>query len=204
MTHLCVSKLTSIASDNGLSPGRRQAIIWNNAGILWIGPLGTNFSEILIEIQTFSLKKIRLKMSSAKCCSFRLGLNVLYHYFECIYVTHLTICARIAWWRHQMETFSALLALCVGDSPVTGEFPTQRPVTRSFDVFFDLGLNKRLSKQSWDWWSEIPSCPLWRHCNGSTWFSPQLITVKHKTEGVSLMKYYRYLFNRTVNEKVVG
>ena len=70
-------KLTIIGSDNGLSPERRQAIIWTNAGILLIGPLGTNFSEILIEIQTFSLKKIRLKMSTAKCCSFCLGLNVL-------------------------------------------------------------------------------------------------------------------------------
>ena len=50
-----------------------------------------------------------------------------------------------AWWRHQMETFSALLALCAGNSPVTGEFPSQRPVTWSFDVFFDLHLNKRLS-----------------------------------------------------------
>ena len=77
VTHICVSKLTIIGSDNGLSPERRQAIIWTNAGILLIGPLGTNFSEILIEIRTFSLKKIRLKMSSAKCCSFRLGLNVL-------------------------------------------------------------------------------------------------------------------------------
>ena len=52
------------------------------------------------------------------------------------------------WWRHQMETFSALLDICGGNSPVTGEFPTQRPVTRSFNVFFDLLLNKRLSKQS--------------------------------------------------------
>ena len=60
------------------------------------------------------------------------------------------------WWRHQMETFSALLALCVGNSPVTGEFPAQRPVTRSFDVSFDLCLNKRLSKQSWGRWSETP------------------------------------------------
>ena len=51
-----------------------------------------------------------------------------------------------------METFSALLALCAGNSPATGEFPAQRPVTRSFDVFFDLRLNKRLSKQSWGWW----------------------------------------------------
>ena len=80
VTHICISKLTIIGSDNGLSPERRQAIIWTNAGILLIGPLGTNFSEILIEIQTFSLKKIRLKMSSAKCCSFRLGLNVLTHW----------------------------------------------------------------------------------------------------------------------------
>ena len=54
----------------------------------------------------------------------------------------------ISWWRHQMETFSALLALCAWNSPVTGEFHTQRPVTRSFDVFFDLRLNKLLSKQS--------------------------------------------------------
>ena len=77
VTHLCISKLTSIASDNGLSPGRRQAIIWNNAGILLIGPLGTNFSEILIKIQTFSLKKIRLNMSSAKCRPFCHGLKVL-------------------------------------------------------------------------------------------------------------------------------
>ena len=77
MTHICVGKLTIIGSDDGLTPERRQAIIWTNAGILLIGPLGTDFSEILIEIQTFSLKKIRLKMSSAKCCSFRPGLNVL-------------------------------------------------------------------------------------------------------------------------------
>ena len=67
--------------------------------------------------------------------------------------------------RHQMETFSALLAICAGNSPVPGEFPAQRPVTRSFDVFFDLRLNKRLSKQSWDWWFETLSRPLWRHCN---------------------------------------
>ena len=61
------------------------------------------------------------------------------------------------WWRHQMETFSASPALCAGNSPVTGEFPSQRPVTRSFDVFFDLHLNKRLSKQSWVWWFEAVS-----------------------------------------------
>ena len=53
-----------------------------------------------------------------------------------------------SWWRHQMETFSALLAICAGNSSVAGNFPAQRPVTRSFDVFCDLRLNKRLSKQS--------------------------------------------------------
>ena len=77
VTHLWISKLTSIASDNGLSPGRRQAIIWTNAGILLIGPLGTNFREILSEIHTFSFKKMRLKMSSGKWRPFCLGLNVL-------------------------------------------------------------------------------------------------------------------------------
>ena len=77
VTHICVVKLTIIGSDNGLSPGRRQAIIWTNAGILLIGPLGTNFIEILAGIQTFSFKKMHLKMSSAKWRPFCLGLNVL-------------------------------------------------------------------------------------------------------------------------------
>ena len=77
VTHICVSKLTIIGSDNGLSPDRRQAIIWTNAGILFIGPLGTNFSEILIEILTFSFKKMCLKVSSVKWRPFCLGLNVL-------------------------------------------------------------------------------------------------------------------------------
>ena len=70
------------------------------------------------------------------------------------------------WWRHEMETFSALLALCAGNSPVDGEFPAQRPVTRGFDIFFDLHLNKRFSKQSWGWWFETSSRSLWRHRDG--------------------------------------
>ena len=60
---------------------------------------------------------------------------------------------------------SALLAICAGKSPVAGEFPAQRPVTRNFDVFFDLRLTKRLSKQSQGWWFETLSRLLWRHCN---------------------------------------
>ena len=82
MTHICVSELTIIGSDNGLSPGRRQAIICNNARLLLIEPLGTNFREISIGIQTFSLKKTHLNMSSVKWRPFCLGLNVLkkFHY----------------------------------------------------------------------------------------------------------------------------
>ena len=68
------------------------------------------------------------------------------------------------WWRHQMETFSALLAFCAGNSPATGEFPSQRPATRSFNIFFHRCLNKWLGKQSRGWWFETPSCSLWRHC----------------------------------------
>ena len=77
VTHICVSRLTITGSDNGLSPGRRQAIIWTSAGIMLIGPLGTNFIENLSEILTLSFTKIRLKVSSAKWRPFRLGLNVL-------------------------------------------------------------------------------------------------------------------------------
>ena len=74
---ICVSKLAIIGSDNGLSPGRRQAIIWTNAGILLIWNLGTNFSEMLSEIHTFSFKKMHVKMSSATWRQLCIGLNVL-------------------------------------------------------------------------------------------------------------------------------
>ena len=77
VTHICVGNLTIIGSDNGLSPGRRQAIVWINAEILLIGPVGTNFSEILIGIHKFSFTKMHLKMTSAKWRPFSLGLNVL-------------------------------------------------------------------------------------------------------------------------------
>ena len=76
-THICVSKLTIIGSDNGLSPGRRQAIIWTNAGILLIRPSETNFNEMFIEILAFSLMEMCLKVSSAKWRPFHLGLNVI-------------------------------------------------------------------------------------------------------------------------------
>ena len=87
VTHICVSELTIIASDNGLSPGRRQAIIWTNTGILLIEPYGTNFSEILIAILTFSITKMSLKVSSGIKRPSCLGLNVLKHRIEIIFRT---------------------------------------------------------------------------------------------------------------------
>ena len=177
----CVGKLTTIGSDNGLSPGQRQAIIRTIAGTLLIGPLGTNFSDILIRIQTFSFKKMHLKMWSAKWRPF--------------------VSAPICWWKiivckvgeceedhmkaaviinihpamngivqSSMMTssngniFRVTGPLC-GELTGPGEFPTQRPVTRSFDVYFDLRPNKRLRKQWRGWWFETQSCSLWRHCN---------------------------------------
>ena len=79
-----------------------------------------------------------------------------------------------------MEKFSALLAICAGNSSVPGEFPAQKPVTRSFDVFFDLRLNERLSKQLWGWWFETLSRPLWRHRNVDdiNWNMDQTIIIR--------------------------
>ena len=89
---------------------------------------------------------------------FSQDLNVMHHF-----ASIPQFCS--TWWRPQMDTFSALLALCAGNSPVTGGFPSQRPVMQVFIVFFDLHLNKRLSKQSWGWWFETPSRSLCHHCN---------------------------------------
>ena len=88
--------------------------------------------------------------------------------------------------------FFALLAICAGNSPATGEFPTLRPVTRSLGVFFDdLRVNKRLSKQSWGWWFETPSRSLWRHCNDSvqinTWY---LLDTKPLHEQMFAYRYW--------------
>ena len=100
VTHICVGNLTIIGSDNGLSPGRRQAIIWTNAGILLIRTLGTNFSEILGEIHSFSYSKIHLKMSSAKWRPFCLGLNELMP--QDLTDDKSTLVQIMAWWRHTM------------------------------------------------------------------------------------------------------
>ena len=95
---------------------------------------------------------------------------------------------RITWRRHQMETFSALL----GNSPVPDEFPAQRPVTRSFDVFFDLRLNKRLSKQSWGWWFETLSSQLWRHSNELSFSHADVLVFFSLTRGIFLYADVRF------------
>ena len=111
----------------------------------------------------------------------------------------------IAWWRHQMETLSVLLALCEGNPPVTGGFPSHRPVTHSFGVFFDLW-NKRLRKQSRHRRFEMPSRSLWRHRNNRSvsnskvklfWSSPDSIghrspSIRHRSD---TSKSYRYLID---------
>ena len=110
MTQICVSKLTIIDSDNGLSPGRRQTIIWTNVGIWLIGPLGTNFSEILIEIYTFSFTKMHLKMSSEKRRPSCLGLNVLkYNHIMWVLLNQSYIHNNaVMWWNLQNTNIASL------------------------------------------------------------------------------------------------
>ena len=127
-------------------------------------PVGnsTAFSKVVINQQPIATKTVKLLSQRLKRLSLHCG-DQRHSEFLCFGRR-----PNRTWWRHQMETFSALPAFCVGNSPVTGEFLTQRPVTRSFDVFFDLHLNKRLRKQSWGWWFETLSFALWRHCNEVT------------------------------------
>ena len=119
VTHICVGKLTIIGSDNGLSPERRQAIIWTNVGILLIRPLGTNFSEFLVEILIFSFKKMRLKLSSAKWRPFCLGLNELRKHTACnhfIFLLHVIIDLMhrtISWQSQKSECVSILNLLSI-------------------------------------------------------------------------------------------
>ena len=105
--HICAPNLPIIGSDNGLSPGQRQAVTWTNAGLLLIRHLGTNFGEIIIGIQTFSFKKMHLKMSSAKWRPFCLGLNVLNSGWS------LTCGARLIGFAETMATQSDLLHMWI-------------------------------------------------------------------------------------------
>ena len=100
-----------------------------------------------------------------------------------------------------METFSALLAICAGNSPVSGEFPTQRPVTQNFDVFFDLRLDGRLSKHSWGWWLETPACPLWRQSNEQNTFQNNPSRLSRISEFSNLKNVVRNVFLEYSNLK---
>ena len=101
------------------------------------------------------------------------------------------------WWRHQMEIFSALLARWAGNSPVIGEFPSQRSVTRSFDVFFDLCVNKRLSKQWLRQWFVTLSCSLWRHCNVSH-YSTLMVILPMPCWGCRVIPFL-FIFSMAIN-----
>ena len=112
------------------------------------------------------------KQSTTKPCAYFLGYTVCSSWIikitfctKLLFINRLYIHICISWWCHQMEIFSALLALCVRNSPVTGEFPSQRPVTRSFDAFLPAPWIKRLSKNSCGWWLQTPSRSLWRRGN---------------------------------------
>ena len=126
-------------------------------------PLAALHNKAWIKSLTFHRQYFKCISSfSLKC----VPQGYLYTYNVVPYIhIHKDKKIRMSWWRHQMAPFSALLAICAGNSRVTGDFPTQRPVTRSFDAFFDLGLNKRFSKQSQGWWFDTPLRLLWRHCN---------------------------------------
>ena len=114
----------------------------------------------------------------------------------------------IPWWHHLMGTFSTILTLCEENLLVTGGFPSERPVTQSFDVFFDLRLNNRLSKQSGCQWFEMPSCSLWHHCDGDWWipFTQSPVDSPHKGQwcGALIFSLMHAWTNRWVNVHDAG
>ena len=118
------------------------------------------YTDFTMSLSSSSIRENRMCKSPGKLndgCWFMMATAGQVNGREESPMVHNTEVDTLPGWRHQMETFSALLALCAGNSLVTGEIPAQRPVTLSFDFFFDQHLNKRLSKQSWDWWLETQS-----------------------------------------------
>ena len=136
--------------------------LWRHCNVTgWLSP---------VPCQTIWIYQSLNKMDYTRFCSWYTLEHIVYYGIDSGWQMIQQDTIHTTWWRHQMEIFSALLAICAGNSPVPGEFPTQRPVTRSFDVYFDLCPNKRLSTQSWGWWFETQSRPLWRHRNVDTCF----------------------------------
>ena len=133
MTHICIGKLTIIGLDNGLLPKWHQAIIWTSAGILLIGPSGTNFCEILIGVQIFSFKKMYWKMSDARWHPFCLCLNVL------------TPCGLVIWHHKSGSILSWAMVYC--------QFSI-KPLPEAMSTFYQLcKISIKIAKFSWnpDW-----------------------------------------------------
>ena len=137
MTHICVSDLTSIGSDNGMSPGRRQAIIRTNAGILLIRPLGTNFSEFSVEILIFSFKKMRLKVSSKKRRPFCLGLNELIS-AQTKLPMHLPLSELNVWFE-----FNRISSFKITFSDILPNFPSLKPSVNNCHVCYPELMTRR-------------------------------------------------------------
>ena len=153
LTHRCLNKMAAI-----LRTTFSSASAWVKISVSWFYFLWYLFARVADD-----MGKIIAWADDGVMVSWMLSdHDMVAWWFFCV----LILMTKVGdpWWRHQTETFSALLALCAGNSRVPGEFPSQRPVGRSLDVFFDLRLNKRLGKQSWGWWFETPSRS-WRHCN---------------------------------------
>ena len=129
------------------------SVIWN-----WIPFAGTFPQSIYRSQICFTLLMKVLSLGYLLACQTGSA-----HIFCRNYISTVQLPIQV-WWRHQMETFPMLLVLCAGNLPATGEFPWQRPVTRSFDVFFDRHLNRQLINSSRRRWFEMPSYSLWRHC----------------------------------------
>ena len=136
----------------------------NQSSLIINWTLKNKFKWNLNPYMKFFIMKMHFKMWSVKWQPF-CPWGDEWRWYQLTGSTWLKIIYLVSWWRHQMETFSELLALCKGNSLVTGEFPSQRPVARNFDVFFDLTLNKWLSKPLRRWWFEMLLCSLWHHCN---------------------------------------
>ena len=136
-------------------------------GLKQIFKIHTPVKQKLIILQSNTINIVQSYLSYTEIAMAADNLFYLSDTVSTLTTNTLSYLLHTAWWRHQTETFSAWLAHCERNPPVIGGFPLQRPVMRNFDVFFDLRLNKRLSKQSRRRWFETPSRTLWCHCDES-------------------------------------
>ena len=189
---LCVFTFQGCAQAVRLCRGSHVSVVFSQR--FQIAALPCSGSGSLVQFLSHA-KVVILRICNVSCV-WRLRL-------WCLSLTPCDVCVIVErpWWRHQMETFSALLANCAGNSPATDEFRAQSPVTRSFDVFFDLPLNERLSKHSWGWWFVTLSGPLWRHSNAvhhnwncfmdqQAWHLPCVVFSKEQAKPILSPRFY--------------